>query len=53
MFDDSRSIYANFEAINEPINDEGLRKTEHKVVSGLFNAECNKSKGIEWSYVRD
>ena len=27
------AIYADFEAIIEPINDGGLRKTEHKVVS--------------------
>ena len=44
------AIYADFEAIHEPINDGGLRKTVHKVLSAQFYAECNKSQCMEWSY---
>ena len=32
------AIYADFEAINEPFNDDGLRATEHKMVSAQFYA---------------
>ena len=55
-FNDTKSltipiaVYADFEAINEPIPGDGDKKTVHKVVSARFHVE-KPGGGIDWSYV--
>jgi len=47
------AIYVDFKTINQAIHDGGFLKTEQKVISARFYAECNKSQCMEWSYVGD